>query len=403
MTISRILFWLVGGVLAVLVGMSSAVIANQVKHPSRSMAIGVAPMGRATANLAFASYAARQQRDPKAMISKRERALATQAYRSEPLSSAALGMLIASTDRANGTRRQALLDLGGKLTRRSSLITSASIEAAALRGDETDFFRWLSRAILTSASLRTTYIQAMAQATARPGSAATLAPVIGSNPSWSDRYWNAVTSVSASLENAAELRVLIAGAPWRQTGISDTDRLLAMRLVEHGHFDTARRMAAALSGVSASPTAAGLIINSDFSRSPALPPNDWQLASSGNLGATIDAERNLLSLSAIAGARGYAARQLVELAPGEYEIEWDLVPNAAIEKGTLTARIACAEKGSNSDIAKVIDLDAGHERAEVAIVSSDCRWHWLSVNVSVPDMSPGIDAQFRRVNLRRIN
>ncbi|WP_257550934.1 hypothetical protein [Sphingopyxis sp. DBS4] len=378
-------------------------IASQVKDPARSAAIGIGPMGQAKANLAFASYAARQQQNRNAAISVRERQLALTAYQSEPLSSAALGILIASTGRADAARRQALLDLGGKLTRRSSLITSASIEAAALRDDETSFFLWMSRAILTNGTLRSVYVKAMAQATARPGAASTLAPVIGPEPSWSDRYWRAVVSVPASLENAAKLRILVAGAPWRQTEIRDTDRALARRLADYGHFNALQQLAAALRRTPASQAAEGVLPDADFSQPAVLPPIDWELASSGNLGATIEPERKRMSISAIAGARGYAARRLVALAPGAYEMEWDLVAGAALEKDVLSARLSCAEKGSDPGAAQIVSLGVGHQRAGLAIANDACRWYWFSVNVNVPDMSAGIDAQFRRLNLRRVD
>jgi hypothetical protein len=401
--IARILLCLAATVLAGLIGASSAVIANQVKYPGRSAAIGIGPMGQVKANLAFASYATRQKRDPKTVISVRERDLASAAYRSEPLSSAALGILISSMDHTD-VRRQMLLDLGGRLTRRSSLITSASIEAAARRDDGAIFFSWLSRAILTNENLRVIYIKAMAQATARPGAPSTLAQVIGPKPSWSVLYWNAVAAEPASRENAARLRALVAGAPWRQTEISDADRRLILGLARDGHFDALRQMASALGRISSSPANSGFVTNADFSRSSVLPPIDWQLASSGNLGATIDTERKRLSISAIAGARGYAARQLIELAPGTYELEWDLVPDAAFEnKDVLTARVDCAERRDKTDTAPVLDLGAGRRRASLIIADDGCRWHWLSVNVNVPDMSAGIDAQFRRLNLKRID
>ncbi|MGV7121201.1 hypothetical protein [Sphingopyxis sp. 550A] len=403
MTIARILLWLAAVVLAGLVGAASASIASQVKYPSRSTAIGVGPMGQVKANLAFASYAVRQKQNPKAVISMRERKLASAAYRSEPLSSAALGILIASTDRAGSARRQALLGLGGKLTRRSSLITSASIQAAALRGDEASFFLWLSRAVSTNEALRSIYIKAMAQATARPEVASTLAPVIGPKPNWSIHYWNAVISEPASLENAAKLRILVAGAPWRQTEINNADRALVQRLVNNQHFDVARRMVAALSRTPLSRGTDAILNNPDFSRPSVLPPINWQFASSGNLGATIEPERKLLSISAIAGARGYAIRQLVELAPGIYEMEWVIDPDAALEKGVLTARVACAEKGSDPDAVQILGLDAGHRRTSLTIANDACRWYWFSINVNVPDMSAGIDVQFRYLNLRRLN
>ena len=401
--IARILLWSIAALLAGLVGASSAVITSQVKYPGRSIAIGIGPMGQAKANLAFASYAARQQQNLKAEISVRERRLALAAYRGEPLSSAALGMLIASTDRADVARRQALLDLGGRLTRRSSLITSASIAASALHDDKTSFFLWMSRAILTSDTMRSVYIKAMAQATARPDAPSTLAPVIGPEPSWSDRYWSAVVSVPASLENAAELRILLAGTPWRQTEIRDSDRTLARRLADYGHFGALQQLAAALRRTPASQAAEGALADTDFSRLAVLPPIDWELASSGNLGTTIEPERKRMSVSAIAGARGYAARRLVALAPGAYEMDWDLVADAPLEQGVLSARFSCAEKGSDPGTAQIVSLDVGFHRAGLIIANDACRWYWLSINVNVPDMSAGIDAEFRRLDLRRVD
>lgn len=402
MNIVRILLWVAAVALAGLVGASSAVIASQVKYPSRSVAIGVGPMGQAKANLAFASYAVRQKQDPKAVISARERALASMAYRSEPLSSAALGLLIASMDQADVARRQGLLDLGGRLTRRSSLITSASIVAAAQRGDEVSFFSWLSRGVSANVTIQSVYVRAMAQATARPGAVAALAPVIGPRPIWSDLYWHMVAGVPASLENAAKLRALIAGPPWRQTEISDTDRGLVERLVQYGHYDAVRQMAAALNRARPSGGRNGVVVDADFSRPSAVPPIDWQLASSGNLGATIETKRKLLSISAIAGARGYAARQLVELTPGAYEMAWNLAANAPLGKDVLTIRVACAEPGRADDIGQAFDLGVGHRRAGLTIADNGCRWHWLSVNVDIPDMSAGIDAQLSGLSVKRV-
>ncbi|WP_235527164.1 hypothetical protein [Sphingopyxis sp. 113P3] len=366
MRTARIFLWSASGVLALLVGTASAVISNQVKYPSKSAALGVGPMGQVQANLAFASYAVRQATDRKAVVSSHERELASSAYRKEPLSSAALGLLIASFDRANDAKREKLLDLGGRLTRRSSLITSASVEAAARRNDEHSFFRWLSRGILTNESLRATYIGAMAQATARPGADATLAPVLGAKPSWSARYWKTVLGTPESLVNAAKLRIRVARAPWKQTDITDADPVLMLYLVRDGHFDTARQLSQVLGRPHQASTGQGDdVALANFSRQPLLPPMDWQLASSGNLGATIEPERKLLSISAIAGARGYAARRLVELAPGSYELDWTISANTALDKGMLTARLDCAEKGGNSNVAQEVDLDAGRQRADL--------------------------------------
>lgn len=401
MTILRILLWFGGSVLAIFVALSSMVIANQVKRPGVSYELGAPPTGTAAGNLAFASYATRQRENPKAAVSRRERSLAAEAYRSEPLSSPALGILIAAMPRdgRDAGVRQALLDIGGKLTRRSSLITSASVEAAAFRNDEDAFFLWLSRAILTNEGLRTIYIRAMAQATARPGAEEALARIIGPNPNWANRYWGAVVSVPESLENAVRLRVLIAKAPWRQTGISETDRGLSSILVKRGKFDAARQLAIGLGVVASSPAdGRNLLTNGGFERLPALPPIDWQLATVGNLGASIAPQGKKLVVSAISGAHGYAARQLVHLQPGSYELGWMLTANAPMEKGALAARLTCAERAGQGDVVSV-DLDAGTHASPMSVPAGACNWYWFSLDANVPDQGSGFDAELRSISL----
>lgn len=401
MNASRIFLWLGGAALAILVGTASSVIVNQVKRPATSYALGVGPDGTAQGNLAFTTYAARQQKDPATAVSARERALAAESYQREPLSSAALGILIASTGRdgEDARVRQALLDIGGKLTRRSSLITSASIEAAARSGDEEAFFRWLSRATLTNESLRAAYIRAMAQATARPGAEATLANVLGPKPTWSDRYWNAVVQVPQSLVNAAKLRGLVARAPWRQTEISEADRVLALRLVRAGHFDAVRELAVGLGQTGVRADEGNIIVNAQFDRPSSLPPIDWQLATSGNLGASINAQSKALTISAISGARGYAARQLVRAEPGAYMLDWSLSSNVPLAPDTLAVRLACAEPGGGD--AHVMPLSVGRHQQPVSVTPGSCRWFWLEINVKVADAAAGFDAQLEHLILRR--
>lgn len=395
--VSRIAFWLVAAALALAVGLASATIVNQVKNPITAIALGIGPAGVAEGNLAFATFAARQKQDPKALVSRKERALATKSYRSEPLSSAALGMLIASmTDPANAATRQALLDVGGKLTRRSSLITSASIEGAALDGDEPTFFLWLSRAILTNEGLRAAYIKAMAQATARPGAEAALAPVLGPDPKWADYYWRVVMTLPESVVNAAKLRVALARNPWKQTEIQDTDRFLATQLARFGHFGEARDFAIGMG--QKLPTSANLVVNSDFDATPLIAPIDWQLNSEGNLGALIDPKGKYLSISAISGARGYAARQLIRLEPGRYSVGWALRSGAAISDGTLTARLQCAEDADSTD-GGATPLAVGAHRQTILLSASSCRWFWLEVAVNVPDGNAGFDAQLDYIRL----
>ncbi len=390
--------WLAGAAVAGFVGVSSSAIVNQVKRPATSYMLGVAPLGTAQGNLAFASYVGRIQANPRAKVTGQERELAAAAYRGEPLSSSALGLLIVSMD-SNDPGRRALLDIGGKLTRRSSLITSASIDAAARGGDEGAFFRWLSRAILTNESMRATYIRAMAQATARPGAVETLAPVLGPKPNWSDRYWGFVAAMPESLENAVELRLLLAKAPWRQSEITATDRNLALALTKRRQFDTLQQLA---SGLQQSPlgkaTRRDRLTNGNFDRPSLLPPIDWELASTGNLGASINPQAKKLIISPIAGAHGYAARQLVRLEPGSYNLSWTLASSSQIGKDQLVVRLSCAERPEQDGIS-LIELAVGSHRRAVEIPQTACRWYQLSIDADLPDMGSGFDAELRTIGL----
>lgn len=393
--------WLIAAGVAICAGLSSYVIANEVKSPALAYAAGFPPSGAAQGNVASLSYGVRLLKDPKATITAREERLARQAYRAEPLSSSALALVIlAPGDRSGTAARQALLKQAGKLTRRNALLNSEQIKAAAQRGDDKAFFRWLSRSVLTNNELRTAYVGAMAAATAKDGAVEALAPVIGPSPVWADFYWKRVNQLEPSLANAAKLRVAVARAPWRQTAITETDEHLSLGLVNSGQFDAAYQLARGLGQRSASTgRAANLLVNSDFARQPQLPPFDWRLAVSGALGSSIDTKDKSLLVSAIGGARGVAASQLVRLSPGNYTLGWSLSASMPIDADILSARIYCAEPGIKAVRPLPVSLVAGKKTASVAIADSMCRWYWVSLYVALPDDSAGVDAYFRNITL----
>jgi hypothetical protein len=388
--------WLVASGLAVVVGGSSYVTANEVRAPVAAYAVGFPPTGTARANYAMMIYGVRTLKNPKATPTKEEVALARSAYRAEPLSSTALSMIIPTMP--EGKSRQSLLARTGELTRRNSLLNEEQIRTAALRGDDTAFFRWLSRSVLTNNDLRTAYVGAMADATAKEGAVVALTPVIGPAPRWSDFYWRQVIQRPASLINAAKLRVAISQAPWRQTEIGRSDQNLSVGLTNRAEFDAAHALYAGL-GLARGDGSNNLLSNGGFEQQPKLPPFDWQLAVSGTLGSSIDAQDKSLVVSAIGGARGFAARQLVQLSPGNYRLGWSLSASMPIDRSTLLARVTCAEPGVKAVNPLPISLEKGKHVEPLAISDSACRWYWLSIDVRLPDDSSGVDAYFRNISL----
>lgn len=403
MNFYRLLIWSIGAVLAAFVAYASYVIVHQVRAPSLQAAPYLWHTATSETNFAYAAFASRKSKQADVRVQPQELRVAKHAYRVEPLSSAALALMIAAMDgEKTPDVRGKLIELAGQLNRRSAIITAYSMEEAARAHDQKDFFTWMSRAILTDSKLRTRYIGAMATATATNGAVEALLPVLGANPSWAKFYWAAVTSRPASLANATTLRIAVGEAPWRQAELGDTDYLLARRLADAGQFDNVRRLARAFEKtVPGQSSANELLTNGNFAREPLLPPIDWSLTASGHLGAAVEAPNRRLAISAIAGAFGLVARQLVELTQGEYRVAWTLDVEKGIGDRALSVNLICAEKDAQATQIQPVALAAGTHVQYLAVPSETCRWYWFSINAQVPDNAAGVDAFLSQMSLTR--
>lgn len=397
----RALAWLVVVIVALAIGLWSFAVCNELRAPNKSLAVPLPYYTSAGGNLALLSYGARLAKDPRTKVTAVERSLASQAYRNEPLSVTALGLLAVSmTDSNEQSTRRYLLEQAGKLSRRSTMVSYELIKDAAVRKDDQTLFSWLSRSSLTNPAARRAYLSAMADLTSRDGAVTKLVPVIGPAPSWSDTYWRAVIARKSSLANGARLRMEVAKLPWKQTEITDVDRLLVQQLVKVREFDLAQQ----LSGVLLRRPSVGdaiLLDKGSFMHQPELPPFDWQLTSLGNLGASIEADNGSLVISAIAGAQGVAARRLLYIAPGDYSLSWTISGEEAMPTAAVSIAIVCAEAGGQDFNPKPIDLLDGVRKIRISTSRNTCRWAWLNIEVNIPDDSPGIDFRLRDLSFVR--
>ncbi|MGN6690703.1 MAG: hypothetical protein ACTHJU_07160 [Sphingopyxis sp.] len=401
MTVLRVSGWVLAFLTAVVVGLLSYAIANQYRAPRLVMALGVPAYTAETGGPALISLSARRAQAPEARPTPLERSLALKAFRNDPLSVPSIGILALSM--TEPAKKQKLLELAGQLSRRSSFVGYELIKSAAVRGDERAFFSWLSRATLTNSDARKVYIGAMADATAREGALEGLLPVLGPDPAWAQYYWNAVNQRATSLRNAAVLRIALTRAPWRQIATKPTDPVLVGQLATNNDFETAYRLVGALNPRGSSEHSSALLVNADFSRAPIFPPFDWALASSGNLGASIDAAERQLVISAIPGAYGAAARQLIRLKPGNYEFGWKLSSNEPLAKGSLAASLRCADAGQELAL-QPVDLAVGeHRHIFVVPSSSKCQWFWMGIDASIADDGLGFDVQLAPVRLVKVS
>ena len=399
MGIARISGWLLAGAAGLVVALWSYAIGNQSRAPAATAALNFPFTDTAGNSLALSALLQRQAKDPKATANKAEYRIAERAYRDDPLSVTALGImgmaLIGGGDLKTG---HAVIEAAGQLSRRSSLVASELIKSAAYRNDEGVFFRWLSRAMLTNAEVRGTYLAAMAQATAQDRSVEMLTPILGTAPAWAEYYWPTVLERPESLVNAAKLRMAIVKKPWNQSKLLPTDPQLVVQLADNREFETALRLAQTLKPRGWSRSGSSVLNDGEFASLPTLPPFDWQLSSSGSLGASIDDHK--LVVSAIPGAFGFAARQLVRLGAGDYELSWTLESDQSIAKNVLTARIGCAEGGDVKVV--IVDLVPGKRRQTVKLPAGECEWYWFSINAAVADEAMGVDARFSDLSLRPV-
>lgn len=409
MNVARISVWLAGVAGAVVVAGWSYAIANQGRAPATTVAMNLPFTQTAGGALALGSLARRQteaQRQGEAAavkVSKLETRLAERAYRSDPLSVTAVGIIGMSMADGGATKEgKAVLEAAGRLSRRSALVANELIGVAGREGDDRTLFRWLSRAMLTDEKVRNVYVAAMADGTAQDRSVAALVPIVGPGPAWSDYYWSAVLARPGSLVNAAKIRLAIARGPWRQKDMSSADQQLVANLVAVSEFEMARDLANVLKRSKSGSKAPPAVLSGDiFSDAPVFAPFDWQLSSQGNLGASIDKVNKQIVVSAIPGASGFAARQLVRLDGGQYALAWNMTSEQAIAKNALTIRLQCAEKGAEDKSTSVV-LTAGKHREIVPVPSSSCGWYWVSIDALVPDGAMGLDAQIGGLSLSQV-
>ncbi|MBK6414352.1 hypothetical protein [Sphingopyxis sp.] len=247
--------------------------------------------------------------------------------------------------------------------------------------------------MLTDETVRNVYIAAMAEATAQDRSVAALVPIVGPAPAWSDYYWSAVLARPRSLVNAAKIRIAIARGSWPKKDMTSADRQLVENLVAIREFEMAQGLARPLKRGKSGSRASSAILSGDvFTDAPVFAPFDWQLSSEGNLGASIDKANKQIVVSAIPGASGFAARQLVRLNSGNHALSWTMSSEQAIAKNALAVSLQCAEEGAQEKAASVV-LAPGKNREIVSVPPSACGWYWVSIDVTVPDGAVGLDAQ----------
>lgn len=400
MTVKHSLLIAAGLLAAGVVWAQSTVIVSQRRAPATAAKIGISPQGWVKASLSRALHSARLVKDPKSVPGPLERRLAEEAFAVEPLATAALPVLIQSLA-ADGKRRESerLIGLAASLTRRDNLVNAMLVDEALKRNQAERAMRLLGRAMSVDYEVRYVYLERMAAGTASASAIEVLVPMLGRNPRWSVDYWNAVLRIPAALPRAGEVRRRIARPPWNVNTASNTDLKLIAELAKRNQAALAHDIARKLGMQSQQD--GEMLAGSGFNREPRFIPFEWELAQTGDVGATIDAKAGTLSISSLPGASDIVARQLIYVpTAGDYRARWKLTGLKDNPEVALTLRLTCADTNRIAAPIAPVTLSEGIGSGIFKLTSTACRWYNASLEFNAVNSSIGTDVVIDQLSLR---
>lgn len=379
----------------------SSVIVNQLRAPGRAAMIGLAPQGWVKATLSNAMLGARLTKNPNSPPGKLETRLAKEAFALEPLARTAWPVLVQSlavTGKAGQSER--LLELASGLSRRENLLNSLSIDYALKSGNPQRALSLIGRAMSVDHRVQQLYLKRMAAGTANAGAEDVLVPLLGRNPNWSAGYWAAVLEEPKAIPQAGEIRLRIAGPPWRIKVPAAEDFPLIANLANQGQQTLGYDIALAL-GMGARQDGE-LLTGSTFGRQPRFIPFEWELLQTGDIGAVIEHKARTMSISSLPAASGVVARQLTRIpAAGSYRLRWKLTGLEATPGASLKLRLSCAETGKISAPVLPFIMTEGEGSSAVHVTASACKWHMATLELDAPGSTTGADIAIQRLSLRR--
>lgn len=330
----------------------------------------------------------------KAVLPADALALAESAYRREPLASHAAAILARKIALANPRAGLAVQEAVNRNSRRNTELSVDLLTAYGRMAKNADGLGVLDVLLRRQTGLQRDLIVAMSLEVRRPELLGDFRRLLARKPPWSNQFWRQLAQTPEGLANAAELRTAFA----RDGGRVDpeVDALLIGGLAQAGYYAQAENLAAAQFPAAAARTS-DLVRNANFASRPVIPPLDWEVRNSSDFGATVDSRRDVLALSAIPGAGGEVARQLVHLVPGRSTLAIALAgPPQTGDARLLSLSLDCAGPTGEIGRSLLTTTFAGPLRQEL---TAPCAWAWLRLIAAVPAEGEGLDLEVRRVSI----
>jgi len=329
--------------------------------------------------------------------------LARAALTLEPTSASSMRILAYDHQaRGEGAQARRLMMLATRITKRDRLANYWLIDHYARTGQLDRLLDVYDQTLRIMGDGRGPVLTMLASSLASESMIDPLYQLLRRQPPWTEDFWNVAAQIPTALENVARLRIRVA-----RGGIAvpaAKDELLLTALADQRHFDLGRQVYTVVLGRTAGRTggnaSAQPIADGDFSRQPRFPPYDWSLTSSGDLGAGINDRSGLLEISALGGASGEVARQIVRLDPGRYRLDAVSELRSGADSGTAKLELACAE--SPQAPRRAVELRSGRTVGSFDLAAESCRNYWLIVSVAVPEASGGFEIAVDRLRLTRL-
>ena len=379
--------------LAVLVAMVTWGGLNKVRQPH--LALGAIPTnGFAYPQATVRAIAAQVGDNPGKLtavaISRAQRDAALAGYRREPLATQGLAVAaLAAENDGQPANARALMAAALQLSRRDSLVNGWAVLDASRRNDLDAAIAGLNRSMTTNPATASIYVPAMVKSLEQVETVKVLARILARRPTWELEFWRAAVISPQTIGNAGKLRALLVR---RLDEDKEIDRALRSALAARREFATATMLYQTRAGVQRS--GSGQIVrNGDFGSTPAWPPFDWDIMSTGEYSATIARDGEGLAVEALPGSGGLVARQLVVIPPGPMRLRAALSHPFERDGNRLAIRLQCA-----SNDARVFEADFTAQVFTRDFAAAACRYHWLDIVVRT-----GMTENREPLALRRID